>query len=342
MLGLAALARFAGRAGVSSGVSIGQWTIEAQRLWPGEAPWQEPIAFVDLAPGGEPPAALALPPCPVIGLGDREHPLAAMLDAVIEPPVGAEALARSVLAAPQAAAVTVQLLRLLPALPAGQALTAESLAYAVLQGSAEHAAWRAARTPEPPGLPGRVLVERDGAALTVTLDRPDAGNAIDRAMRDALHEALSLAALDTEIAAIHLRANGKAFSLGAELAEFGTTTDPATAHAIRACTLPAAAAARCADRMEVHVQGACIGAGLELAAWAGRVTASPDAWFQLPELAMGILPGAGGCVSLSRRIGRQRTALMILSGRRIGARQALGWGLVDELARDEGGAHHPA
>ena len=52
---------------------------------------------------------------------------------------------------------------------------------------------------------------------------------------------------------------------------------------------------------------------------------------QLPELAMGILPGAGGCVSLTRRIGRQRTALMILSGRRIGARQALDWGLIDAI-----------
>ena len=46
---------------------------------------------------------------------------------------------------------------------------------------------------------------------------------------------------------------------------------------------------------------------------------------------MGIIPGAGGCVSLSRRIGRQRAALMILSGKRINARTALGWGLVDSL-----------
>ena len=62
-----------------------------------------------------------------------------------------------------------------------------------------------------------------------------------------------------------------------------------------------------------------------------RLTASPEAWFQLPELAMGILPGAGGCVSLTRRIGRQRTALMILSGKRLNARQALAWGLVDAV-----------
>jgi enoyl-CoA hydratase/carnithine racemase len=89
--------------------------------------------------------------------------------------------------------------------------------------------------------------------------------------------------------------------------------------------------ARCADRLEVHVQGGCIGAGLEMAAWARELSATPNAWFQLPELAMGLLPGAGGCVSLSRRIGRQRTALLVLSGKRIGARTALEWGLIDRI-----------
>jgi enoyl-CoA hydratase/carnithine racemase len=178
-----------------------------------------------------------------------------------------------------------------------------------------------------------VALERIGERLIVTLDSPETGNAIDRAMRDGLFEALSLAALDRE-AHVELRAAGRAFSLGADLAEFGTTTDPATAHAIRTLTLPAYPAARCAERMTAHVQGACVGAGLELAAWARRVTALPAAWFQLPELAMGILPGAGGCVSLSRRIGRQRTALLVLSGRRLSARQALGWGLVDALVDD--------
>jgi hypothetical protein len=268
----------------------------------------------------------------VIGLGDPAHPLAAALDAVVEPPVSAELLARQVLATPRAAAVIVQLLRLLPVLSVEQGLTAESLAYAVLQGSAEHLAWRAASGAGGKRTSGRLAVVRDGARLALTLDHSESGNAIDRAMRDALYEAFSLAALDTDIAVIELRANGKAFSLGAELSEFGTTTDPATAHAIRASTLPAHPASRCVDRLEVHIQGACIGAGLELAAWAHRIAASREAWFQLPELAMGILPGAGGCVSLSRRIGRQRTALMILSGKRISAVQALGWGLIDEIA----------
>lgn len=309
-------------------------TVDARRLWSGEAPWDGPVAFVDLDATSEAPATLALPPCPVIGIGDRAHPLAESLDAVIEPPISAEALIANVLTAPATAAVLVQLLRLLPSLSPSHGLTAESLAYAVLQGSAEHAAWIAGHRHHQDRTPGRIALARDGDRLTITLDHPASGNAIDRVMRDQLHEALSLTALDPSVASVALRAVGRSFSLGSELAEFGTTGDPATAHTIRCMTLPARAALGCADRLDAHVQGACVGAGLELAAYARRFTAASDAWFQLPELAMGILPGAGGCVSLSRRIGRQRTALMVLSGRRLNARQALGWGLIDAIVDD--------
>jgi enoyl-CoA hydratase/carnithine racemase len=86
-----------------------------------------------------------------------------------------------------------------------------------------------------------------------------------------------------------------------------------------------------AGSFSVHVQGACVGAGLEMAAFAARLIATPEAWFQLPELAMGLIPGAGGCVSVPRRIGRQRAALMFLSGRRINAATALRWGLIDAI-----------
>lgn len=311
--------------------------IPASRLWPGEAPWTGPLAIIDLARESDPPDELRLPACPVIGIGDAAHPLAARLDAVVEPPITVAGVAAQVLAMPQAASVLVQTLRVLPALPAAEALTVESLAYAVLQGSAEHLRWRADLQATAPAEEGRVAVEHDGdSRLVVTLDNPAAGNAIDRAMRDRLREAIDLAALDPSMR-ISLRANGRSFSLGAELSEFGTTSDPATAHRIRALTLPALAASRCGERFDVHVQGGCVGAGLEIAAWAGRFTAAPNAWFHLPELAMGILPGAGGCVSLSRRIGRQRTALMVLSGKRINARQALGWGLVDAIVDEPPG-----
>jgi enoyl-CoA hydratase/carnithine racemase len=255
--------------------------------------------------------------------------LAASLDAMVVPLVSPDVLVRQVAASPKAAAVIVQLLRLLPSLTPEDGLIAESLAYGLLQGSAEHRAWLAGRSEGHDGRRSVRTLRRDDH-LTITLDDPASGNAIDRSMRDALYEAFELAALDTDLR-ISLRGAGRTFSLGAELGEFGTTTDPATAHAIRMQTLPARMIARCAERLDVHVQGGCVGAGLEMAAWAKRFTAAPDAWFQLPELAMGVLPGAGGCVSLTRRIGRQKAALLILSGKRISARTALDWGLVDAI-----------
>ncbi|MEO6717743.1 MAG: enoyl-CoA hydratase/isomerase family protein [Novosphingobium sp.] len=325
-------------------MDVADLTIDARRLWSGEAQWDGPVAFVDLDKTKEAPTDLILPPCPVIALGDLLHPFAASLDAVIEPPFTAPGLANQVLNSPLAAAVIVQLLRILPRLSPEDGLTAESLAYGLLQGSVEHRAWIAERhgRDQAARTAGAVAVEREGDVLNVTLENPASGNAIDRAMRDALYDAFTLAALDPELRTIALRGEGRTFSLGAELGEFGTTSDPATAHDIRARTLPARAVVRCAHKFEVHVQGGCVGAGLEIAAWAKHFTAAPGAWFQLPELAMGILPGAGGCVSLTRRIGRQRTALLTLSGRRISAKRALGWGLIDAIVDQPPGDHRGA
>jgi enoyl-CoA hydratase/carnithine racemase len=306
--------------------------IIAPQEWPVCAEPALPLAFVDLENWPADWPAGPRPPFPLVGLGSAEHPSSAMLDAVIEAPVSAEGLLRAVGKAPKAAAVAVQLLRSIDGMAIEKALRSESLAYAVLQGSDEHADWLAARVrPESPVAQGSVRVEREGEKLHVTLDRPWACNAIDRRMRDQLFDAFTVAAADKDIEAVTLHGAGDAFCVGGDLDEFGTTRDPAMAHLIRSRTLPALPLCERAGIVHVHVQGACIGAGLEMAAFAGRVTATRSAWFQLPELAMGLIPGAGGCVSVPRRIGRQRAALMILSGRRIGAATALAWGLIDAI-----------
>jgi enoyl-CoA hydratase/carnithine racemase len=85
------------------------------------------------------------------------------------------------------------------------------------------------------------------------------------------------------------------------------------------------------DRVTVEVHGHCIGAGVELPSFASRVVARPDATFRLPEVSMGLVPGAGGTVSIPRRIGRQRAMHLALMGEPIGAEAALEWGLVDEI-----------
>jgi enoyl-CoA hydratase len=294
--------------------------------------WQ-PLGLVDLQACSADIRIGSLPPFPLIGMGAAAHPLAPMLDAIVESPVSVDALVRQVGEAPHAAAVAVQLLRGIEGLPTDRALQFESCCYGLLQGSGEHARWLAARAALRPqsAAAGRVVVDRCGAELRILLDRPLSRNAIDRVMRDQLVEAFSVAAADPEVRSIKLRALGAVFSVGGDLDEFGTTRDPATAHLIRSRSLPAPAIGARADILDAHVQGACVGAGLEIAAFAARLTASSQAWFQLPELSMGLIPGAGGCVSVRKRIGRQRTLLMILSGRRINAQTALRWGLIDAI-----------
>ena len=302
--------------------------------------WELPFACIDVAHLG--PDRLRLPPIPVIGIGDPEHPGAAWLDTMVEAPFSFERIAEQVMRHSLAAAAAVQLLRATEGLDVDRSLALESMCYAMLQGSEEHRRWNEARPNAEAAPPGQLRLTRDGGTLRIVIDRPGAHNAIDRHLRDALFDAFTLAALDTGVERVELRSVGRNFSVGADLAEFGTTRDPATAHRIRGLTLPAHPLSQCAAKVDVHIQGACVGSALEMAAFAGRVTASPSAWFQLPELSMGVIPGAGGCVSIPRRIGRRRTALMILSGKRIDAATALRWGLVDAVMDlspvDPGGA----
>jgi enoyl-CoA hydratase len=275
-------------------------------------------------------------PCPTLCIAGRDasRPLVRAADVVLRAASEAIALAEKIRRNPLAAAVLVQLLRTTEKLPIGDALYAESLAYSTLQSGPEYRRWLqgfrkqpAKRKDDGPA----VVVERAGNELTLALNRPSNRNAISVEVRDALVEALQLAAADDSIRRVRLSGNGKCFSVGGDLAEFGKVPDPATGHAIRMLTLPARFLARCADRVEARLHSACIGAGIELPAFARRVVATRQTFFQLPELTMGLIPGAGGTVSLPRRIGRQATARLVLSGERINARTALELGLIDAI-----------
>ena len=276
---------------------------------------------------------------PSVALVDA-RPAAAMrtlldgFDVVVTTRDDLAAVVAAVEGAPFAAATLVQVLRPGVGLPVDAALTLESLAYATLQAGPEHAAWLRAR----PAAPARetdaepvVRMAREGERLVVTLDRPARHNAFSARMRDELHAALLVTAAEPSLAVV-LRGAGPSFSSGGDLDEFGTRPDPATAHLVRMTRSPARVLAARASRVTVELHGACIGAGIELAAFAGRVVAAPDAFFQLPELGMGLIPGAGGTVSIPRRIGRQRTAWLALTGRRLDAATARAWGLIDAIA----------
>lgn len=273
--------------------------------------------------------------CPVLALGDGAAALAQAADVALADPEDAAPLVDNIRRHPQAAAALVQLLRVTGPMPLADALATESLTYSCLQSGPEFRAWLQDERPTAPPPPREegpaVVMERRGDELQLELNRPAHRNAMSVEMRDALVEALQLVVSDPSISQVQLSGRGKCFSTGGDLSEFGTLPDPASAHFVRALALPGRYLAQCAERVQVRVHGACIGSGIEFPAFAARVIASEDAYFQLPELRFGLIPGAGGCISIARRIGRQRTGWMVLSGKRINAQRALEWGLVDAV-----------
>jgi enoyl-CoA hydratase len=277
--------------------------------------------------------------CPTIALCGRERGRATdrllqHFDLVVEDGArGLEPLLGAIRANPQASLALVQLLRQNEKQDVHSGLVAESLVYSVLQSGPEFAAWRAADRPRTRcrSEAVAVLVEREGDVLSLTFNRPERHNAFSVALRDGLVEGLLLAHSDARIDEIVLRGLGPSFCSGGDLAEFGTFPDPATAHVIRSTRNPARLLAGVAERVRAEVHGACIGAGTELPAFARTVVAHEDAFFQLPECRIGLVPGAGGTVSVLRRIGRHRTAWLAITGERIDAPTALAWGLVDRI-----------
>lgn len=212
----------------------------------------------------------------------------------------------------------------------------ESLAYSTLQSGEEFKRWltyHQSRNPAPLPLENGppVLLDRKVDRLDLTLNRPASNNAYSTALRDALVEAFSLVEMDTSIRQVRVTAAGRIFCSGGDLTEFGKVDSPLIGHLIRSQASPASLLLAAADRYHFHVHGACIGSGIELPAFAGHLSAADKTLFWLPELSMGLIPGAGGCVSISRRIGRQRTAYMVLLNKKIDASKALAWGLIDEI-----------
>jgi hypothetical protein len=242
-------------------------------------------------------------------------------------------VADAVAAQPLVCVAAASLYRAAAGLDVWQGLAAESATYAALLASGPFRAWRAQRPPRPvpPATEPPVLVQRLGGCLRIVLNRPQVHNAVDTAMRDALVEALGVAVADSAVEEVELVGAGPSFCSGGDLEEFGTVGDPATAHAVRLTRHPARWLHLCADRVTVHAHGACLGAGIELASFARRVVAAPDAFFGLPEVSMGLVPGAGGTVGVPRRIGRPRAVWLTLTGERILPPTALAWGLVDEM-----------
>ena len=277
--------------------------------------------------------AIGKTPCPTIGIGNEASPISRSVDLTCNDLEQALPLLDKIRENPIAAMTLCQVLRVTENMPLEQALTVESLAFSALQSSEEHYNWQSTHKLKPtePDLGPAVFLNREGHLLEATLNRPTRRNSFSIEIRDGLVETFQMVCMDESIEKVIFRGAGKCFSIGGELDEFGNVTNSATGHMIRSIQLPARWLSRCADRVEVEVQSACIGAGIELPSFARKISAKNNAFFQLPELSMGIIPGAGGCIGIPRRIGRQRTAYMAISGKKIKVPQALEWGLIDQI-----------
>ena len=275
-------------------------------------------------------------PCPVIAIAPQNTDKAIIdsVDVVVSSHKEAQGLLDNILQCPLTAMTLVQLLRHNEKLGTQDGLLAESLAYATLQTGKEFKNYLAKRAephqppanPEPP-----VLVQRQQDTLILSINRPEQHNAYSTEVRDALFEGLVLQAEDDSIRKTIIRGNGSSFCTGGALHEFGEVEDVAMAHAIRSTRNVGRLIASISNKVECHLHRACIGSGIELPAFADRIIAAPNTFFQLPEITMGLIPGAGGTVSILKRIGRQRMSYWALSAKRIKAATALEWGLIDTI-----------
>jgi hypothetical protein len=251
-----------------------------------------------------------------------------------------EAFGSTCARAPLAAGALARLLRLTAGSSAAAAAAAESATYSTLLAGPEFMHWLGTRSGTGPSRAGpsapTVLVEEYGGRFDLVLNRPDVHNAFNTAMRDELVGALRGTLSLPGSPEVRLRGAGPSFCSGGDLSEFGTAPDAASADAVRLARHPGLLLRRLGHRATAVLHGACVGAGIELAAFCSRVEAAGDTHIRLPELQMGLVPGAGGTVSIPRRIGARRTAFLALSGSTLDIDTALRWGLVDGLAKGPG------
>ena len=179
-----------------------------------------------------------------------------------------------------------------------------------------------------------ILVAREGCACEITLNRPERLNAMNEAMAAEILDAMTQVEGDRAVLAVILAGNERAFCSGADLGSFKESPETkfdtyrarynlrpnrALYKYVQAYTKPVLSA----------VEGYCLGGGLELAMMGDIIVAGADAQFGLPEARHGLIPGAGGTQNLPRLIGRALAKELMWTARRITAKEALEYRLVN-------------
>jgi methylglutaconyl-CoA hydratase len=183
--------------------------------------------------------------------------------------------------------------------------------------------------------PSTVEIERGEQQATLRLNRPERLNAVSRELIDDVIAALDALEADPDVRVIVLAGAGRAFCAGADLRERAGLDERAVyAHRKRVVAL-FDRVARCETPLVAAVHGAAYGGGAELALLCDVVLAAASAVFRFPEVALGIIPGGGGCHTLVQAVGLQRAKEIVLTARQVPAAEALALGLVSRVVPPE-------
>lgn len=184
-----------------------------------------------------------------------------------------------------------------------------------------------------------ITVEHEGPLAIIVLDRPERLNAIDAAMRNALHLAMNRLIDDIDVRAILMTGAGRAFCAGADLTEMlesrAAPERPAGGDMLRDIFNPLVLRMMSAPKPIIAaVNGPAVGVGCSLALAADIVLACSSATFTFAFVRLGAVPDAGATWLLPRVIGQSRALATMLLGQEVDAETAAGWGLVHELFED--------
>lgn len=187
--------------------------------------------------------------------------------------------------------------------------------------------------PEATGSP--LATAMDGEVLVITLRRPDKLNALSNSLISALMDVLAAAEVDDAIAALVITGSGRAFSAGADIAEFKSAVEAGPAYAIRDFVRPGQDLTRRIESFRkpiiAAVNGLAYGGGCEIVEATHLAVAASTATFAKAEINIGIIPVFGGTQRLPRNVGRKFALEMILTGEPINAMEAQTRGLVNRV-----------
>jgi enoyl-CoA hydratase/carnithine racemase len=178
------------------------------------------------------------------------------------------------------------------------------------------------------------IIERRGDVALLTFSRADQLNAMNGAMVEEIIAALTETERDASLRALVLRGAGGNFMAGADVKAYASQSAEAFQDFQQRAGVIYGALEALSKPVIAAVEGYALGGGFEIALAADMIVAHPDAKLGLPEVKLGLVPGGGGTQRLARKLGPNRAAELLMTGRFASATEMLGWGVVNRIDAD--------